>query len=154
MADLAQDFSSRLRQLIAKVARRDRQAFAELYDATAPQLFGVALRIIRRRDLAEEVLQESFVVVWERAGDYSAARGAPLTWLTTIVLQGADRGAELGALQRCLDELEVEPRRAVLLAYAYGLTHEELAAHLGAPIGTVKSWVRRSLARLKRCLEG
>ena len=74
MADLAQDFSSRLRQLIAKVARRDRQAFAELYDATAPQLFGVALRIIRRRDLAEEVLQESFVVVWERAGDYSAAQ--------------------------------------------------------------------------------
>jgi RNA polymerase sigma-70 factor (ECF subfamily) len=186
MADLAQDFSSQLRQLIAKVARRDRQAFAELYDATAPQLFGVALRIIGRRDLAEEVLQESFVAVWERAGDYSAARGAPLTWLTTIVRHRAidqlrrsasraedrtaseevlhalvageaystDRGAQLGALQRCLDELDVEPRRAVLLAYVYGLTHEELAGRLGAPMGTIKSWVRRSLARLKRCLEG
>ena len=64
MADLTQDFSSQLHQLIAKVARRDRRAFAELYNATAPPLFGVALRIIRRQDLAEEVLQESFVAVW------------------------------------------------------------------------------------------
>jgi RNA polymerase sigma-70 factor (ECF subfamily) len=182
----SEELSEQLSSLIGRVARRDRQAFAALYDATAPQLFGMALRIIRRRDLAEEVLQESFVAVWERAGDYSAARGAPLTWLTTIVRHRAidqlrrndsraddrsapeetlltlaageayrtDRGAELGALQRCLDELEAQPRRAVLLAYAYGLTHEELAARLGAPMGTVKSWVRRSLERLKRCLEG
>jgi RNA polymerase sigma-70 factor, ECF subfamily len=185
MADTRQDFSAQLRELIGKVAQGDRQAFATLYDATAPQLFGVALRIIRRRDVAEEVLQESFVAVWQRAADYAPAGGAPLTWLTSIVrnraidqlrrngsrgedrsaseetLLGlaagdayrADRGAELGALQRCLGELESQPRRAVLLAYLYGLTHEELAARLGAPMGTIKSWVRRSVERLKRCLE-
>ncbi len=186
MADLAPDFSSQLRELIGNVARHDRQAFAALYNATAAQLFGIALRILQRRDLAEEVLQESFVAVWERAGDYSPMRGAPMTWLITIVRNraidqlrrrgsraedrsvpeeallglaageaySADRGAELGALQRCLEELEVQPRRAVLLAYVYGLTHEELAARLGAPMGTVKTWVRRSVERLKRCLEG
>jgi RNA polymerase sigma-70 factor (ECF subfamily) len=186
MADLAQDLSSQLRELIGNVARQDRQAFTALYDATAAQLFGVALRILGRRDVAEEVLQESFVAVWERAGDYSPGRGAPMTWLTTIVRHraidqlrrggsraenrsisdeallglaageaySADRGAELGALQRCLGELEPQPRRAVLLAYIYGLTHEELAARLGAPMGTVKTWVRRSIERLKRCLEG
>ena len=186
MVDLTQDFSSQLGELIGNVARQDRQAFATLYDATAAQLFGVALRILRRRDVAEEVLQETFVAVWEHARDYSPARGTPLTWLITIVRHraidqlrrsgsraenrsasdeallslvageafSADRGAQLGALQRCLDELEAQPRRAVLLAYAYGLTHEELAARLGAPMGTVKAWIRRSVERLKRCLEG
>jgi RNA polymerase sigma-70 factor, ECF subfamily len=66
---------------------------------------------------------------------------------------GADSRAELRALQRCLDELDSEPRRAVLLAYCYGFTREELAARLAVPIGTVKSWLRRSLERLQRCLD-
>ncbi|MGH7097418.1 MAG: sigma-70 family RNA polymerase sigma factor [Stellaceae bacterium] len=186
MPDLTQDSSAQLRALISNIARRDRAAFTALYDATAAQLFGVALRILHRRDLAEEALQESYVAIWERAGNYSPVRGAPMTWLVTIVRHraidqlrrsgsraedrsvseetllgvaagagyGADRGAELDALQRCLDEIEAQPRRAVLLAYAYGLTHQELAARLGAPVGTVKSWIRRSLERLKRCLDG
>jgi RNA polymerase sigma-70 factor (ECF subfamily) len=58
------------------------------------------------------------------------------------------------ALQRCLDELEAGPRRSILLAYYEGLTFDEVARRLATPIGTVKSWVRRSLIRLKRCLEG
>ena len=185
MPNSTQHYSAPLGELIGNIARRDRTAFAALYDATAAQLFGVALRILRRRDLAEEALQESFVAVWERAGDYSAFRGAPMSWLITIVRHraidqlrrsgsrpedhkvseeallgiparegyGADRGAELAALQRCLDALEAQPRQAVLLAYLYGLTHQEIAAHLGAPMGTVKSWIRRSLERLKRCLD-
>jgi RNA polymerase sigma-70 factor (ECF subfamily) len=66
----------------------------------------------------------------------------------------ADIGAELRALQRCLDELDEAPRRAVLLAYCHGLTREELAARLGVPVGTVKSWLRRSLERLQKCLDG
>ena len=59
----------------------------------------------------------------------------------------------MGELQRCLGELEEMPRRTVMLAYAYGYTYEELARRLKTPVGTVKSWVRRSLERLKRCLE-
>jgi RNA polymerase sigma-70 factor (ECF subfamily) len=62
-------------------------------------------------------------------------------------------GAELRALRGCLDELEEKPRRAVVLAYLYGLSREELAAQLAVPVGTVKSWLRRSLDRLRRCLE-
>ena len=58
------------------------------------------------------------------------------------------------ALQACLERLEPEPRRCVLLAYQDGLTYEEMAARLDRPIGTVKSWVRRSLLRLRLCLEG
>jgi RNA polymerase sigma-70 factor, ECF subfamily len=57
------------------------------------------------------------------------------------------------ALRACLDELEEQPRRAVLLAYLYGLTREELAAQFAVPLGTGKSWIRRSLGRLRRCLD-
>ena len=56
-------------------------------------------------------------------------------------------------MQACLDELEESPRRAVLLAYLYGLSREELAVNLAVPVGTVKSWIRRSLDRLRRCLD-
>lgn len=172
--------------LLRKIAAGDRAAFAELYRLTAPKLFGVALRIALRRDLAEEVLQESFIAVWDHAADYDPVKGSVMTWLVTIVrhraidqrrrrgnladaksepddilltlaageIDRADRGAELAALQRCMNELEAEPRRAILLAYAYGYTHEELSARMQTPIGTIKSWIRRSLERLKRCLDG
>lgn len=67
-------------------------------------------------------------------------------------LANALRGQEGERLRACLQTLEEEPRRCVLLAYWYGFTHEELAARVQRPLGTVKSWVRRSLLRLKECL--
>ena len=74
-----------LEALIGGVARGDQRALARLYSATSAKLFGIAMRILRRRDWAEDVLQEAFVRVWHRAGDYRAAKGAPMAWLTTIV---------------------------------------------------------------------
>jgi len=92
-----------------------------------------------------------------RRASTAEARSEPeeaLLALASGASDRADRGAELAALKRCLLELETQPRRAVLLAYAYGYTHEELARDLATPVGTVKSWIRRSLERLKRCLDG
>jgi RNA polymerase sigma-70 factor (ECF subfamily) len=77
--------STDLQQLLARVALGDRTAFRRLYDATAPSLFGVALRIVRQRDRAEEVLQDAFVNAWNRAAGYQAALSQPMTWLTAIV---------------------------------------------------------------------
>jgi RNA polymerase sigma-70 factor (ECF subfamily) len=174
-----------LQELIRRTAQRDKAAFARLYARTAPQLFGIALRIIRRREVAEEILQEAFIAAWERAPDFDPQRGSAMSWLVSIVRHGAidqlrrqaarpgglsvadpdellariagpdrtDSSAEMADLQRCLDELDDLPRRAVLLAYTYGLTRDELAQQLAVPVGTIKSWVRRSLERLKRCLE-
>ncbi|HWB48909.1 MAG TPA: sigma-70 family RNA polymerase sigma factor [Stellaceae bacterium] len=165
-----------------RTARGDKQAFANLYQATSGKLFGVALRISGRREIAEEVLQEAFVAVWGRAKDYDPVRGSVMTWLVTIVRHCAidqlrhqqsrpeghstpedilnsfvatgrtDITVELRALQRCLDELDTQPRKAVLLAYLYGLTRDEIAARLNIPVGTVKSSLWRSLERLQRCL--
>ncbi len=57
-------------------------------------------------------------------------------------------------LTRCMGTLEPEPRRALLLAYYDGLTHGEIAQRRARPLGTVKAWTRRSLMRLKGCMEG
>ena len=65
-------------------------------------------------------------------------------------LQAQQEDQRLG---RCMGQLDEEPRRAVMLAYHEGLTHEQLAARLQRPLGTVKTWVRRSLLQLKSCLE-
>lgn len=94
--------SDDLRHLLARTALGDRAAFRRLYDATAPSLFGVALRIVRRRDRAEEVLQDAFVNAWHRAGSYQAALSQPMTWLTAIVRN------------RALDELRGEARHAAV----------------------------------------
>jgi RNA polymerase sigma-70 factor (ECF subfamily) len=67
-------------------------------------------------------------------------------------LEQAMQSSAARALARCLQALEPRQRRTIVLAYFEGLTHVELAARLGAPIGTVKSWIRRGLARLNRCL--
>ena len=74
-----------LRNLLAAVARKDAAAFRALYEATSSKLFGFALRILNKRELAEEVLQESYVSIWNNAGGYQSGLAAPMTWMTTIV---------------------------------------------------------------------
>ena len=175
-----------LGELLARCALNDQQAFAALYRACAPKLFAVAVRITRRRDWAEDVLQESFVNIWHHAGGYDAAKSAPMTWMTTIVRnraldwlrrprETADddydsrvaaladdrpgpeeafiRSTDAGKLARCLQELTEDQRRSITLAFFYGLSHGELASQVDRPLGTVKTWIRRGLERLKQCME-
>ena len=172
--------------LLRACARGDRAAFAELYDLTSPRLFAVALRLVGRRDWAEDILQESFIKIWRQAAQYSAVRGAAMGWLIAIVRHAAldrlrrhrrevlmaDRPDDAprlepsldpmddllrrdraGSLARGLGQLEPRQARAILEAYCYGFTHEELAARFDVPVGTVKSWLRRGLLRLRSALE-
>lgn len=168
--------------LIARTALGDRGAFQALYRATAARLFGLALLVVRRRDWAEDVMQEAFLAFWRRAGDFRPERGSGLGWMATIVRNRAidrlrreprvagepDREApdpapdalsrlvqsdEARRLAGCLGELDEQPRRVIALAFYEGLSHSELAARVGAPLGTVKSWIRRGLMRLKACFE-
>lgn len=172
-------------KLLARCALGDRAAFDELYRLSAPKLFGLALRIVKTRPLAEEVVQEAFVRVWYRAGDYRPERGAPGAWMGTILRHYAldvlrRRRHELPAddtllaaiaddaappdlawsqtreaqlLRDCLQTLDSDQQQSLLLAYYEGMTHAELAGRLRQPLGTVKSWIRRGLERLRRCLE-
>ena len=175
-----------LQGLLAACARRDQAAFSRLYQATSAKLYGVAVRILRREDWAEEVLQECYVSIWTHAPDYRPALAAPMTWMTSIVrnrcldwlrrprleladedgaitdaaetdepgpLAELERAKSAGAVARCLGELDARQRQAIALAFYDGLSHAELASHLRQPLGTVKTWVRRGLLRLKSCLE-
>jgi RNA polymerase sigma-70 factor (ECF subfamily) len=185
------DKNERLKALLAACARRDRAAFASLYQATSAKLFGVAVRMLRREDWAEEVLQDCYVSIWNNAAGYSATLSAPMTWMTTIVrnrcldwlrrprveivlhddeetgedplerMASDDPGpldrlaasADARALAECMGRLDARMRQAIALAFYDGLTHTELAAHMRQPLGTVKTWVRRGLERLRGCLE-
>lgn len=70
--------------LIERAARQDRAAFGELYRATSAKLYGIVLRILHRRDIADEVLQEVYVKIWERAADYKPESGAVISWMAAI----------------------------------------------------------------------
>jgi RNA polymerase sigma-70 factor (ECF subfamily) len=188
MASLPAADNDAITELMARCALRDQRAFAELYRQTSAKLYGVAIRILRRQDWAEEVLQESFVNIWNHIADYSTSRSAPMTWMTAIVRNRAldwlrrpnlERGDEdydllvealpddapgpealLGmsrdarALADCLKQLSGNQRQTIMLAYAHGLSHGELASHLKEPLGTVKTWIRRGLDRLRGCMDG
>ena len=172
---------------IAAVAIGDQQAYRRLYDATSPTLFAIALRILREESRAEDVLQDSFVNVWNGAAGYNPSLSAPMTWMVTIVrnraldyIRRTDRrtveldddleavlesdapspadlamqGQDAVATRLCLQRLDAGPRQAIAFAYYQGLTHSELAATLKVPIGTVKTWIRRGLEKMRRCLDG
>ena len=102
---------SRLAELLARTALGDRQAFAQLYDATRSKLFAVSLRIVRERPLAEEVLQDSYVNIWNHAGDYAQARSAPTTWMTAIV-----RNRSLDVVRRTRELPDIDDALALNIA--------------------------------------
>lgn len=74
-----------LADLIGRSARGDSEAFARFYDATSARAYGLALRVVRDRAQAEEVLQEVYLDVWRQSGRYDAGRGSVIGWLLTIV---------------------------------------------------------------------
>ncbi|WP_239019692.1 sigma-70 family RNA polymerase sigma factor [Sphingomonas suaedae] len=79
----------RLVEALAAVARGDRDALAEVYALTSAKLFGICIRICGEREEAEDVLQEVYVKVWQRAGRFDPARASPITWLAAIARNAA-----------------------------------------------------------------
>ena len=89
-----------LAALLARVALRDRAAFEQVYRATCAHLLGIAFRVLRQRERAEEVLQESFMNVWHGAGGYRPAVASPMTWLINIVRNRAIDALRSGKTER------------------------------------------------------
>lgn len=182
---LNESTAAELTALLARVAARDREAFAAVYRATSKKLWGVVVRILPRREIAEDVLQDVYVRIWERAGSFDPAKASPITWMATIArnraideirrnrpvtsiedapqtleladdtpdpLDSAQQTDELRRLKVCLEGLEPEKREMVLLAYYSGLSRDELAQRFAHPVNTIKTWLHRSLAQLRKCL--
>lgn len=175
--------AEQLADALEAVARGDRCAFEYVYAATSAKLYGIILRILGRREIAEDVLQEVYLLVWQRAAAFDRTQASGVTWLAAIArnraldekkrkglvatneldealnlaadedpLADCARNDELRRVLSCLDRLDPEHRRTILLAFDKGLTREEIAVHTGRPSGTIKTWVRRGLAQLKECL--
>jgi RNA polymerase sigma-70 factor (ECF subfamily) len=169
--------------LIEKCAAQDRAAFRALYRDTSAKLMGVLLRIVRERAEAEDALQEVYTRVWLRAGKYDPAKGRGMTWLIAItrnlaidrlrarpdatsddgldmVQDSAPRAetrlvamGEARRMSECFATLEPERADAVRGAYLGGLSYVDLAARHAVPLNTMRTWLRRSLLRLKECLD-
>lgn len=172
--------TAQLSAAIVRCASGERSALRVIYDLEAARMTGVALRILRRRDLAEDAVHDAFMRIWRGAKSFDPARGEASSWLYAIVRNraltilrdegrhdiGADapeiappdaavavaRLPETSALRRCLEQLDARRRTAVVLAYVHGLSHGELAGKLGVPLGTAKSWIRRGLISLQECM--
>ena len=73
-----------LSSMLGEVSRGDRAAFTRLYEVTSPKLYAIVLRIVRRRDLADDLLQETYLRIWRHAEQFNPLRSSPMTWMATI----------------------------------------------------------------------
>ena len=170
--------------LLAATAKGDEAAFERLYAATRAKLYGVVIRILRRADLADDVMQEAYVRIWNSAGQFDPTLSSPVTWMVAIARNRAidvlrkktevsvedepetmevaaenpdplakrEMTEELKRLLACMGRLDEDRRRLVLLAYYSGWTRAQLADQFGAPVNSVKTWLRRALAEIRECL--
>ena len=167
--------------LLAAVAKGDAEASGRLYEATRARLYGVVLRIVRRPELAAQVMQDAYTAIWRRAHEFDAQTATPITWMVAIArglaldlvrtqpgIEEASATSDVGAeesgpanrqiteelrrLLACLGELEPEHRRLVLLAYYSGWSREQLAARFETGLDNVRAWLRGGLLRIRECL--
>ncbi len=166
--------------LVRAMAEGDRQALATLYARHAPLLLGLAVRIVRERREAEDLLHDVFLEAWRAAKDFDPKRGRVRTWLAIrmrsrcldhqksarVSRNAGDAGLEVVADERetsspdharvrdALGSLGDEQRQVVELAYFDGLSCSEIASKIAKPIGTVKSRLAAGLTRLREGMGG
>ncbi|HEU5099552.1 MAG TPA: sigma-70 family RNA polymerase sigma factor [Roseiflexaceae bacterium] len=160
-------------ELIARVRWHEEPALAAIYDRYSRLIYTIALRIVGDRESAEEVTQDVFQAVWQSAGSFQPS-GNFSAWLIGIARHRARAREELldderavgrgegdgyadelmlrSVVRGALAQLPASQREAIELSYYGGLTHSEIAARLGEPIGTVKSRMRMGLIKLRELL--
>ena len=170
-------------QLMAQIKNGDSSALEMLYDRYAAMLMGVVLRIVYNRAIAEEIVQETFWRVWDKADSFDMTQGKFSTWMFSIGRrlaidntrrqkirpQAARSEAEEEIMLREPDDetnvvetavLHIEQERVRLamaevidLAYFKGLTRREIAEAIEIPLGTVHTRARLGLQKLRTALE-
>ncbi|HEY5624438.1 MAG TPA: sigma-70 family RNA polymerase sigma factor [Gammaproteobacteria bacterium] len=178
-----------LDDLLIRSGSGDEAAFRRFYDQTSPAILAFLLRMLPDRFHAEDVLQDTMVVAWNKAREFDPELAGARTWITTIarrraldVLRSGTRQREIikgGAddirsvlsldddgspslpessvtanrLAHCFGELSAESAACIRFAYLHGLTFSEIAEQIDRSLNSVKSWVRRGLAKLKACMQ-
>jgi len=172
--------AARETELIARIAKGDRRAFEELYNLYHRRLARFLTRLTRRYDVAEEVINDTFWIVWKKAGDFRG-ESQPSTWILGIAYRRARNAFRSSAragsaenldallepptsdepmrteelrdwLVQALGHLPVEQRLAVELCYELGYSCEEISSIMGCPVNTVKTRLFHARAKLQKLL--
>ena len=169
-------------ELMQKMAAGDDQALLEVYDLYSPLVYTIAFHVLRNAHSAEDISQEIFLQLWRDPAAYNPQRGRLRAWITVIARHRAidhlrrqqkesqlpdgvlaidrpggrqfDHSLDLRKVRAICKRLPASQREVLELAYFGGLTHSEIVARTGAPLGTVKSRIRLALQNLRRILLG
>jgi RNA polymerase sigma-70 factor, ECF subfamily len=166
--------------LLTRVKDGDQQAMTELFDRYSGMVYSVALRVLNDPGQAEDVMQEIFFQVWRNPDAFVAGRGSLGAWLAVmarnraidslrrrrptdsvddvVLASSSDLGSEvernrmMEKVRGVLKDLPMEQQKSVELAFFEGLTHSEIAARTGDPLGTVKTRIRSALMTLRKAI--
>ena len=168
-------------ELLDGLQAHDEQAFGFLYDHYSKALLSIILQIIPQPELAEDVLQEVFVKIWQNINSYDATKGRLYTWMLNITRNhsidktrskdfnyrskttelsenvynnqpGLDAKIDDVGFKKTLGNLPEENRKLLELAYYQGYTQEEISKMLHIPLGTVKTRLRATIIQLRKIL--
>lgn len=170
-------------ELITLLKNKDDSAFSYLYENYSGALYSVIVQIVADHELANDILQESFVNIWRRIDSYDQSKGRLFTWMLNVTrnlsidtirsktYQNSQKTYELlqttpipagGIVQQnidniglknIVDKLKEEYRTLIDLSYFKGYTHDEIAEMEGIPLGTVKTRIRTALIQLREHLK-
>ena len=165
---------------LTRVEGGDQQAMTELFDQYSGMVYSVALRVLKDPGQAEDVMQEIFFQVWRNPEAFVSGRGSLGAWLAVmarnraidslrkrrptdsvddvVLASNSDLGSEvernrmMEKVRGVLKDLPMEQQKSVELAFFEGLTHSEIAARTGDPLGTVKTRIRSALSTLRKAI--
>lgn len=169
-------------RMLERVRARDQSAMAELFDRYARMVYSVAFRVVKDATQAEDIVQDVFFQLWQNPSAFATGRGSLGAWLAVVVRNRSidalrrrrpsdpvdevvlpaatnvasevERHTMVERVRVVLSGLPAEQRQSVELAFFEGLTHAEIAAQTGDPLGTVKTRIRTALISVRKAFEG
>lgn len=167
--------------LMERIAAKDQQAMAQLFDRHSRLVYSIALRVLQDSGQSEDVMQEIFFQLWKAPGSFVAGRSSLPAWLAVVARNRAVdvlrrrkpsdpvEGVVLASAVNVASEVECNAmmekvrvviqglpdvqQRSLEMAFFEGLTHSEIAERTGDPLGTVKTRIRSALASLRKAIQ-
>ena len=168
--------------MVVRIRTGDEQAMAQLYDRYSSIVYSVALRVLGDTGGAEDVVQDVFMQLWRNPAAFDSSRGSLPAWLAVIARNRAidairkrrpeddiaetivsvepdlagetERARAIEKVRGTLGAMPAPQRDALEMAFFEGLTHSEIAAKTGEPLGTIKTRIRAGLLALRKVLNG
>ena len=166
--------------LVVRIRAGDESAMAQVYDRYSQIVYSVALRVLADTGSAEDVMQEIFMQLWRNPQSFDGNRGSMGAWLAVITRHRAidhlrkrkpetdieditvsvdtnlenetEKNIFLAKVRGLLASMPVDQRKALEMAFFEGLTHSEVAAKMGEPLGTIKTRIRTGLMAMRKAL--